>query len=116
MMCWIDPTQSLEVRVCMFAISKGHKARLVMIPKNASGTPTPVEQGSIVWTSSDETILKLTSSGYSTLAEGLKAGVVTVTVKADATLGTGVGEIMKTLTVAVSGEAAVDIEIVAKYS
>jgi len=61
--------------------------------KNARGEPAPVEAGSVVWASSDDTVLAVTPS-----ADGMTASVKTVapggpariTVSADADIGSGV--------------------------
>lgn len=71
-------------------------ANTVLRPKNLRGEDAPVEAGSVVWASSDDTVLRVTPS-----ADGMTASVTTVgaggpariSVTADADMGAGVSMI-----------------------
>ena len=59
---------------------------------NALGNPAPVEAGSIVWASSDETVVSVTASpdGMSAVVPCIAPGTARISVSADADLGSGV--------------------------
>ena len=64
----------------------------VLAPKDAKGRPAPVEAGSVVWASSDDTILSVTPSadGMTAVVTSVGAGTARISVSADADLGAGV--------------------------
>lgn len=58
---------------------------------NAQGQPAQVEQNSIVWASSDETVVKVAAAadGMSAVIDTVAPGTARVTVTADADVGAG---------------------------
>jgi len=102
----------------MFAITKGEKVHLTMIPQDAEGKPAIVEPGSAKWESSDEAVLKITSdaTGLTAVGEALAGGIATVTATADAALEPGVTSEIKAITViGVQESQATSLKIKCRY-
>ena len=65
---------------------------VALVITDAKGRPAPVEAGSIVWASSDDTVLSVApaADGMSAVVSSVGAGTARVSVSADADLGAGV--------------------------
>jgi len=71
-------------------------SRLADKPDGTPGDPAPVESGSVVWATSDATVLSLlvAPDGMSADVSTVAPGTARITVTADADLGAGVVEII----------------------
>jgi len=107
-----------EVCINMFAITKGQKCRLRMVPKDANGNLAVVEKGTAKWVSSDEAVLTVTpdADGMTATGEAIGQGVATVTATADASLEPGLTtEITAVTNIGVQDAEAMSLEIVVNY-
>jgi hypothetical protein len=102
----------------MFAITKGQKCRLRMVPKDANGNYATVEKGTAKWASSDEAVLTVTpdADGLTATGEAIAQGVATVTATADASLEPNLTTEIKAVTnIGVQDAEAMSLEIVVNY-
>jgi len=102
----------------MFAITKGQKCRLRMVPKDANGNYAVVEKGTAKWTTSDEAVLTITpdGDGLTATGEAIAQGVATVTATADASLEPNLTtEITAVTNIGVQDAEAMSLEIVVGY-
>lgn len=79
----------------MGALNTSQRYNAVLAITNNQGNPAPVQEGSIVWASSNDTVLTVTPSadGMSCVIDSVAPGTARVTVQADADLGEGVSNI-----------------------
>lgn len=106
--------QEKKENITMLLLTDTQKASLSIAPVDAKGNPAKVQDGSVVWSAADSTIVTLTPS-----ADGLSCdcaaagplGTTQVNVSADADLGDGVTTIAGTLDVQVQAGQAVSLGI-----
>lgn len=102
----------------MFAITKGQKCRLRMVPKDANGNYAVIEKGTAKWVSSDEAVLTVTpdADGLTATGDAIGQGVATVTATADASLEPNLTTEIKAVTnIGVQDAEAMSLEIVVNY-
>jgi hypothetical protein len=95
----------------MTTITTTQQFSLTLAPKDRRGKPAPVQPGSIVWASSDESIVTVTpdETGLKALVVAQGVGSANVNVSADADLGDGVSTIVGSEGVTVSLGQAVSV-------
>ncbi len=99
-------------QVTSMVITDSQKFTASIAPVDAKGNPAPVESGSIVWTGPAFVALTPSADGLScdVAASGIGTGG-TISVSADADLGTGVVTISGTLPIDVTAGQAVSLSI-----
>lgn len=98
-------------------LKEGQKSRLTVELKTRRGNPASIEPGSVLWTSSDETVCSVTPDAENELSatvEGLDGSEnesVVIEFRADADKSENVREIVGTLPVTVTQGDAMTVEI-----